>query len=71
MKNHIPTIADAKLTIDEVMALIAYNQKMADEIPKELYGNMTMAGHTLGVTAEKYRTRAQEWDDLLNRVWPK
>jgi hypothetical protein len=61
----------ADLSIDEVMALIEYNQKMADNIPQELYGQMTMAGHTLGVTAEKYRTRAQEWDDLLNRTWPK
>jgi hypothetical protein len=60
-----------EVNIWELQVLIGENQKMADAIPKEAYDRMTMAGHTLGVTAKKYYDRARELDNLLQRTWPK
>ena len=65
------TKAKVRLSIDEVDALIEYHRKMFNGIPKELYDRMTMAGHTLGVTAEKQRKRAVKLQNLKDDTWPK
>lgn len=59
-----------KLSIDEVDALIEYHWKMFNAIPKELYDRMTLAGHTLGVTAEKQKKRAIKLQNLKDDKWP-
>lgn len=59
------------LGIEELTALIDYNWTMFNAIPKEAYERKTMAGHTLGVTAKKYQSRARELQNLLDDTWPK
>lgn len=70
----IPASPD-KVTIEvgimELFELIDFNRKMYEGIPKDRYEQMTMAGHTLGVTAKKYSDRAEKLDRLLNETWPK
>jgi hypothetical protein len=60
-----------ELTIDELMELIDYHRRMYDGIPRDMYPQMTMAGHTLGVTAQRQRDRIVELDNLLHSKWPK
>lgn len=59
------------LGIEELTALIDYNWTMFNAIPKECYGRMTAAGHTLEVTAKRYQSRARELQNLLDDTWPK
>jgi len=65
------TKATVELDIGEMMGLIDYHWTMFSAIPKERYSQMTMAGHTLEVTAMKHKTRAQELRNLLDDTWPK
>lgn len=65
------TKATVELDIGEMMGLIDWHWEMFRHIPKERYGQMTMAGHTLEVTAMKHKQRANELHNLLDEVWPK
>ena len=59
------------LDIGELMGLIDYHWEIFNGIPKERYSQMTMAGHTLEVTAMKHKRRATELRNLLDETWPK
>lgn len=60
-----------EVSIDELWELIAYHSKMFDSIPQKSYSKMTMAGHTLEVTAKKHLERWKELENLLDNTWPK
>lgn len=60
-----------ELSTCEVIALIDYHWNLFNGIPKDMYDRPTMAGHTLGVTAEKQKKRARELQNLLDDTWPK
>lgn len=66
-----PKTVTVELGIGELMSLIHYNRDIVDHIPAERYHQMTMAGHTLGVTAQKHKDRLRELEDLLHNTWPK
>jgi hypothetical protein len=59
------------LDIGELMAVIDYHWETHNGIPKDMYDRMTLAGYTLGVTAEKHRKRARELRGILDDKWPK
>lgn len=66
-----PHKVSVELDIGELMGLIDYHWSIFRSLPKERYSQMTMAGHTLEVTAMKHKERAQELRNLLDEKWPK
>jgi hypothetical protein len=59
------------LTIDEVLALIEYHDKMSANIPKNWYSKINATGKKMGAVAEKHDNRARNWKSFLDNTWPK
>jgi hypothetical protein len=62
------------LNIAELGAVIEYNQKIIDSIPRDRLDVMTAAKHTLGVTLEKYQNVIGNYVGFtktlgLNKIW--
>ncbi len=60
-----------ELDIGEIMVLIDWHYEFVNSIPESRYDQMTMAGHTLGVTVQKHKERIRELRNLKDETWPK
>jgi hypothetical protein len=63
--------AKIELTIDEVLALIEYHEKMWEHLPREHYNKKNSQGVSFGDREKRHEKRLVELKTLLDNTWAK